>query len=527
MNELMNGSTKKRNIILCVILCLVLSAFVFVIIAGNTDREADSKDPITSFSQLNDPSYNVGVGVGSADEKEVREALPNANFTYINGTEYINAVQTGKVDAYTADRKMLELVVESGVEGIRLLDETIGEAIPIAVGISQESDIPGLEDKINAFLDELESDGTLDDMYKRWAVDKNETMPEIPESSSPDLHLTVGTTGLAPPYTYYSGSELNGYDIELAKRFAAWLNADLEFKVYDYGGVVMAAKTGDVDCVMANLNVTDERKEAMHFSKTILTNQVGAIVRDEKSGNIGADFLSEIRESFEKTFIREDRWKLFVSGMETTLFITVMSIIFGTVLGFAVFMACRNGNPAANLITGFSVWLVQGMPVVVLLMILYYIIFGKTGMSGEIVSVIGFTLILGASVYKMLKVGVGAVDKGQMEGALALGYSNRMAFFHVILPQAIPHILPVYRGEIVTLLKATSIVGYVAVQDLTRIGDLIRARTYDALFPLIAVAVVYFILAAVLTGIIKRITANFNYKQRTKETILKGVQTDD
>ncbi len=499
------------------------AAFVMLVRA----KSGGGAGAITSVSQLNAPGYSVGLGLGSADETQVRKVLPEANIVYINGTEFINAVQTGKVDAYAGDRKMLKMAVESGVKGVRILDETIGEEIPIAIGISQVSKIPDLEGKVNAFIDEIESDGTLDDMYKRWTMDGNETMPDIPISSSPDLHLTVGTTGLARPYTYYTGSELNGYDIELARRFAAWLNADLEFKVYDYGAIVMAAKSGDVDCVMANLNVTDERKEAMLFSKPILNNQVGIIVRDESNAVSGTGIFAGIQESFEKTFIRENRWMLFLAGIKTTLLITVMSILLGTVLGFAVFMACRNGNPAANLITRFAVWLVQGMPMVVLLMILYYIIFGKVEISGEAVAIIGFTLIFGAAVYGMLKVGVGAVDKGQMEGALALGYSNSMAFFRVILPQAIPHILPVYQGEIVALLKATAIVGYVAVQDLTRMGDLIRARTYDAFFPLIAVAVVYFVLAAILTGILKRITINFNYKQRSKETILKGVKTDD
>ncbi len=503
------------------------AAFVMVVRAKDGAGESGSGAVINSVAQLNDPAMKVGVGMGTADEAQVKEALPNAKLVYINGTEFINSVQSGKVDAYCGDEKMLRTTIESGVEGIRLLDETIGEEIPIAVGISEKAKIPDLVDKVNAFLDEVESDGTLDDMYKRWLMDESETMPEIPVSSSPDYHLIVGTSGIARPYTYYAGTELNGFDIELAKRFAAWLNADLEFKVYDYGAIVMACKSGDVDCAMANLNVTEERKEAMLFSRPLMTNRVGVIVKEKNVEDASPGFIKSVQESFEKTFIRENRWKLFLAGIRTTLLITVLAIIFGTILGFAVFMACRNGNPAANAITKFCVWLVQGTPMVVLLMILYYIIFEKVEISGEVVAIIGFTLIFGAAVFGMLKVGVGAVDKGQMEGALALGYSNSMAFFRVILPQAIPHILPVYQGEIVALLKATAVVGYVAVQDLTRMGDLIRARTYDAFFPLIAVAVVYFILAAILTGILKRITINFNYKQRTKETILKGVKTDD
>ena len=159
--------------------------------------------------------------------------------------------------------------------------------------------------------------------------------------------------------------------------------------------------------------------------------------------------------SFNKTFIREARWKLFVEGVLTTLLITLLSILFGTALGFAVFMLCRNGNPVANLVTRFCLWLVQGMPMVVLLMILFYVIFGSVAISGIAVAVIGFTLTFGAAVFGLLKMGVGAVDSGQYEAAYALGYSNRRTFFRIILPQALPHVLPAYRGEVVGLIKAT------------------------------------------------------------------------
>ncbi len=147
-------------------------------------------------------------------------------------------------------------------------------------------------------------------------------------------------------------------------------------------------------------------------------------------------------------------------------------------------------------------------------MILYYIIFGKVAISGTIVSIIGFTLIFGAGVYNMIKAGVNTIDKGQTEAAYALGYTDQKAFFRVILPQALPHFMPVYKGEITSLIKATAIVGYVAVQDLTKMADIIRSRTYDAFFPLIAVAIIYFVLAAILTFIVNKIEIRIDPRKR-------------
>ena len=216
-----------------------------------------------------------------------------------------------------------------------------------------------------------------------------------------------------------------------------------------------------------------------------------------------------------------------IKGIGTTLFITVLSIFFGTILGFAVYMACRNGNPAANLLTRFFVWLVQGMPVVVLLMILYYIIFAKSSIDGTAVAVVAFALVFGAAMYGMLRSGVGAVGKGQTEAAYALGYGSTRTFFRIILPQAVPHFLPSYKGEITAIIKASAVVGYIAVQDLTKMGDIVRGRTYEAFFPLIAVAVIYYILAAILNFLVGRIEISVNPRRRRTENILKGVKTHD
>jgi polar amino acid transport system substrate-binding protein len=123
--------------------------------------------------------------------------------------------------------------------------------------------------------------------------------------------------------------------------------------------------------------------------------------------------------------------------------------------------------------------------------------------------------------------GVGAVDGGQYEAAYALGYSNRRTFFRVILPQALPHVLPAYRGEIVGLIKATAVVGYIAVQDLTKMGDIVRSRTYEAFFPLIAVTVIYFLLEGLLRRAVSRVTVNLDPRRRKPGDILKGVKTDD
>ena len=160
---------------------------------------------------------------------------------------------------------------------------------------------------------------------------------------------------------------------------------------------------------------------------------------------------------------------------------------------------------------------------VVLLMILYYVVFGNSGLDAVFVAVIGFSLNLAAYVSEIMRSGIESIDGGQREAALALGFTENQAFFKFIFPQAAQRFLPVYKGEIVSLLKGTSIVGYIAIQDLTKMGDIIRSRTYEAFFPLIVTAVIYFILAWILSLILSRVEISINPKRRKKE--VKGVKT--
>ncbi len=159
-------------------------------------------------------------------------------------------------------------------------------------------------------------------------------------------------------------------------------------------------------------------------------------------------------------------------------------------------------------------------------MVIYYVVFGNNDISGIIVSIMAFTLTFGTSVFHMLQVGTGAVGQGQTEGAYALGFSDEETFFSVVFPQAIIHMLLIFKGELVALLKSTAVVGYIAVQDLTRSGDMIRNRTFDAFFSLISVAVIYYVLGRLMGCIIGKIQTWLDPTCRTADEILNRVKTD-
>ena len=490
-----------------------------------SDLAADNEE--ITLDSLNGKRF--GAETGTVLDVITLERLPDVQISHFNTVaDMIPALKSGKIDAFSADDAVIRLCIAED-DALMMVPEFLNH-VDTAVAFPKTEKGAALRDEFNAFLKPLIESGELELIKELWLGndDSKKTIPPLDSLSGENGTLTMSTISVYPPLDYYKDGQIAGYEIDLAYRFCKARGYGLILQDMNFESVLPSIQSGRSDFAAAAINITDERMESVYFSDPIYTGGAAVcVLRPDAADKSKANFFVSVGESFEKTFLRENRWKLFLKGIGTTMLITVLSVLFGTILGFAVFMLCRNGNPAANFITRFFVWLVQGMPVVVLLMILYYIIFGRVNISGAAVSVVGFTLVFGSAVYGMLRAGVGAIDKGQLEAAYALGYTNRKAFFRVILPQALPHFMPAYKGEITALIKATAVVGYVAVQDLTKMGDIVRSRTYEAFFPLIAVAVIYFILAAILTFLVNRIEIRIDPKRRSKKQILKGVKTDD
>ncbi len=480
----------------------------------------------------------IAVLTGTLSGQYAEERYPNAQVQYFETqTDSLAALKAGKVDVWASDEPIVRFMQIENPE-LQILEGYLAESNLAAVFPKTEAG-QALCDAYSAFVDKLWANGTMKQIDAVWfgADDSARTVLDYEHLPATNGTLRMAADLTQPPFTYMKDDRAVGYDVDVAARFCEASGYGLEIESMSFGGILPAVQSGKVDFAASSITVTKERAEAVLFSTPdyyggiVMAMWKGEAAEDAQApagvDEEDPDSQSGIAVSFNKTFIREDRWKLFIKGVLTTLLITLLAILFGTILGFSVFMLCRNGNPAANLVTRFCLWLVQGMPMVVLLMILYYIVFGSVAISSVIVAVIGFTLTFGAAVFGLLKMGVGAVDGGQYEAAYALGYSNRRTFFEVILPQALPHVLPAFKGEIVGLIKATAIVGYIAVQDLTKMGDIVRSRTYEAFFPLIAVTVIYFALEGLIGFLVSRISLSFDPKRRSRERILKGVKTDD
>ena len=205
--------------------------------------------------------------------------------------------------------------------------------------------------------------------------------------------------------------------------------------------------------------------------------------------------ISSITESFYDNLIAEDRYRMILDGLQVTLLITLCAAILGTILGGLVCWMRMSRRRWLQQVAKVYIELMRGTPVLVLLMLMYYVVMAPLDATGIVVSIVTFAMNTAAYISEMLRTTIQGIDRGQTEAGLALGFTTRQTFFKIVLPQVIKAVMPVYQGEVVSLLKGTSIVGYIAVSDMTRASDLIRSRTFDAFFPLIVTAIIYFLMA--------------------------------
>ena len=220
-----------------------------------------------------------------------------------------------------------------------------------------------------------------------------------------------------------------------------------------------------------------------------------------------AEWFASVKAEFELNFIKADRWEYLVTGLGNTLLLTLVALIVGVLIGVVVAAVRSTYDKTAETarpsfgrrVFGFfnglcKVYLtvVRGTPVVVQVMIFFYVIFA-TAKDGTMVAALAFGINSGAYVAEIIRGGIMSIDNGQFEAGRSLGFNYLQTMRYIIVPQTIKNVLPSLMNEFIALLKETSVAGYVAVQDLTKAGDIIRSRTYSAFMPLIAVALIYLI----------------------------------
>lgn len=461
-------------------LCCIMSLFILTGCKSSVPEN-------TVFSVDDLSGKKIGVQLGTTGDTLVSDYEEDGSGTvverYNKGNDAILALKQGKIDAVVIDVQPAQSFVKTNSELMILDEEFVTEDYAMCISKNK----PELKASINEALNVIKANGTL----------------------------VMATNAYFKPYEYYDNGKIVGIDADMAQAVADYLGMNLKIEDMEFDSIITAVQSGKADFGAAGMTVTAERLKNIDFSDTYTTSKQVVIVRDnnaiKNSGNVV--------EKFKNDFLTDNRYQFVLTGLKNTVLIAFCAALMGIVIGFVVAVIRSTHDKTGtlkigNFICNLYLTIIRGTPTMVQLLIIYYVIFGSVSINKILVAILAFGINSGAYVAEIFRSGIMSIDNGQFEAASSLGLSYKKTFIYVILPQAFKNVLPALANEFIVLLKETSISGYIGLTDLTRGGDIIRSITYDAMLPLLVVALVYLVMVVILSALVKKLERRLRSNER-------------
>lgn len=501
----------------------VLAAIIFIVAFGIYRSVTGDKNKGVEASRVtcvdDMAGSTIGVQLGTTGDTYVTDYEGDDAGTsivrYNKGHDAVSSLKQGKIDCVLIDEQTAKAFVDKNSDLSILEEEFTIEDYAICVA----KDNKELTEKINKALSELKEDGTLAGIIDYYINDgEAEVEPyKSPEGVSNDNGTLIMATNVAfPPYEFFENGKATGIDVDIATAICDKLGMKLEIANMEFDSVIIAVQSGKADFGAAGLTVTEDRLKNIDFTDSYATSKQVIIVRNGSS----ADEMS-LKDRFVQSFIEDNRWEYIPKGLANTLIITLFAGIVGIIIGFIVAVIRVSyehteeknlGIKIINLIAKIYLTIFRGTPMMVQLLIMYYVIFAAVKINPVHVSIIAFGINSGAYVSEAVRAGIISIPEGQFEAGRSLGFNYIKTMRFIIMPQAIKNALPAMCNEFIALLKETSIVGYIGLMDLTKSGDIIRSVTYEAMFPFVCVGAIYLVIVMILTSLVgkleRRLTKN-------------------
>ena len=492
----------------------------------------------------------IGVQLGTTSDGLATELEKKGDGTkverYNKGADAIQALLQGKIDCMVTDEapaKAFQRVNPS----LQILPETFdASSFAICVG----KDHAELKQSINHAIHILKANGVIDSIVNRHlergiavaytpkiSADKLNSSADKLNSSSDAPHpsdvkkvgpealqklglkksLRFATNATFEPFEYYQNGKIVGIDVDVANAIGDVLGVDVEILDMEFDAIITSVQAGKADAGIAGITVTPEREKNIGFTdsyadvrQVIMVNSGDVKVADAQQGFV---------DKFKSCFIDDNRYQYMLQGLGNTLIITffaiILSVILGTLIAIVRARHERKGDwKIPNMICQLYLTIMRGTPTMVQLLIIYYVVFASADVNKIFVAVIAFGLNSAAYIAEVIRSGIMSVDNGQMEAGRSLGLSYGKTMRLIILPQAFKNVLPAMGNELITLLKETSISGYIGLVDLTKGSDIIRSITYEAMMPLGVVALVYLFLVLGLNAGVRKLEKRLRMSER-------------
>ena len=500
----------RHGLFAALLLCICMTG-----VAGCAKKEdATQTKQITCVDDLE--GARIGVQLGTTGDIYVSDYEGDEAGTkierYNKGADAVQALKLGKIDCVVIDEQPALQFVKQNNDISILKEEFTLEDYALLTAKNNTA----LLDQINGALTKLQNDGTVDEIIKNY-IGTEEEVGQHPyvekDVERTNGKLIMGTNAEFPPYEYYENNQITGIDVDIMRAIADELGMELQIEDMAFDSIIAAVTAGKVNVGASGFTVTEERKKSVNFSNSYITSKQVIIVR----GGDGAASGS-LQEKLYNNFIKDNRYQYIVKGLGNTLLITVFAVILGIVLGFLIAIIRtghdRNGGfTILNAICKVYLTVMRGTPVMIQLLIIYYVILASAT-NKIMVAAIAFGLNSAAYVAEIVRSGIMSVDIGQFEAGRSLGLNYSQTMQSIIIPQAVKNILPALLNEFISLLKETSISGYIGLMDLTKGGDIIRSNTYEAFLPLIAVALIYLVLVMLLSFCVSRLERKLRNNER-------------
>lgn len=498
----------KKTALLFLVLILLISP---VIASGARPEELPvPSDMGDDFSRYD--GFRIGVLTGSVQERYVMEKLPGCSIGYYdNYGNVAAAIRSGKMDATVMPFFTLAEFFKENPDFTYDPQQLSADDVCFAFSRTEQGQL--LKEQFNSYLTKIREDGSLQEIINIWFGFDDSLKVSKDLSELKDINGTVryGTNSEFYPICFMENGLYAGLDTAILYGFFEEYGYACHLEDVAFPSILLGVSTGVYDMGGGGIAYSEERAKSCDFSDTYASSPQVIVSPIEEGKTAKNDFT----ESFRRTFLEEDRWKLIVSGLKVTLIITLASFFFGAVLGIPV---CGMLFSRKRLVKGIAHWyikIMQGIPMVVILMILYYLVFSNT-QNAIVIAIVGFSLFAGANLGEAYWVSIRGVDKGQTEAGIAIGLTHRQTLFHIILPQTMRGLIPGFRTSLISLLLGTAVVGYIAILDLTKIGDIIRSRTFEAFFPLLATAAIYFLISCAIAFVFEKIAERFEPEHRRR-----------
>lgn len=501
----MNRYLKKTMLALCSLVAVALLAW-----------SCGSKEGTRVGSVADVRKATIGVQLGTTNDVQaslLEEKGYGAHVErFTKSADAVQALCQGKIDCMIEDEYPARAFLRRN-PSLRILPQVFSTS-DIAVCVAKDNE-PLLQD-IDRAIAQMRKDGTLDTIVARH-VEGRATVAYTPQNEGKTMPgrrtLRYALNAAFEPFEYYEDGRIVGIDVDVAHAICDRLGMNIELVDMEFDAIITSVQAGKADAGISAITMTEERSKNISFSKPYATMKQVVIVRSDEATAQSHGLV----EKFRTCFITGHRYQYLLRGLGNTLVITlfamVLSLVLGTLIAIVRATHDRNGNfRLLNLLCQVYLTVIRGTPSMVQLLIIYYVVFASADVNKIVVAITAFGLNSAAYIAEVIRSGIMSVSHGQMEAGRSLGLSYSQTMRLVVLPQAFRNVLPAIGNELITLLKETSISGYIGLVDLTKGSDIIRSVTYDAMMPLGMVAAIYLLIVLALSASVSQLEKRLTRK---------------